>query len=399
MLLRRTGRLPRPRRGEPDRSLAASSRGVVMLNWRDPWHPEGGGSEMYVAEIAARLAAQGTPVTVFTARYPGSAARETRDGVHYRRRGGHLTVYLWALLFLATGRLGRPEAVLEVQNGMPFLARLVTRARVVVLVHHVHREQWPVVGPVLARLGWFLESRVAVRLNRGAPYIAVSDTTRRELIQLGVTAADIAVAYNGLPAMPPRVPRQRSAEPSIVVLSRLVPHKQVEHALRLLDDLRDEMPTLTLTIVGSGWWEDHLLALRDELDLGSRVLFTGHVPDAEKYDHLEPAWVHLLPSIKEGWGLAIIEAARVGVPSIAYRAAGGVQESILDGVTGLLADGQPDLAARVRTLLTDASLRQEMGRKAQLRTEELSWDAAATKIRAQLFSTASTVPSTPHSSA
>src|SRR5688572_21295070 len=174
--------------------------GVVVLNWRDTWHPEGGGSEMYVAEVATRLARGGVPVTVFTARYPGSSADEVREGVRYRRRGGHLTVYLWALVLLALGRLGRPAAVLEVQNGMPFLARLTTRARVVVLVHHVHREQWPVVGPVLARIGWFLESRAAVRVNRGGRYVAVSDTTRRELVGLGVEAGSVGVAYNGLPA-------------------------------------------------------------------------------------------------------------------------------------------------------------------------------------------------------
>lgn len=378
-------RMRRRGRWADDRPGGRGRRGVVVLNWRDEWHPEGGGSELYVAEVATRIAATGTPVTVFTARYPGALSDEVRHGVRYRRRGGHLSVYLWALLLLATGRLGRPEAVLEVQNGMPFLARLVTRARVVVLVHHVHREQWPVVGPVLAKVGWFMESRAAVRVNRGTPYVAVSDTTRRELTELGVAPSDVTVAYNGLPAMPARAPQQRTSEPSLVVLSRLVPHKQIEHALRLVHTLRDEMPTLTLTVVGSGWWEDHLLALRSELGLCSRVHFAGHVSDAEKFDHLERAWLHVLPSLKEGWGLAIIEAARVGVPSVAYRSAGGVQESILDGVTGLLADSEEDLVSRVREVLTHEQLRCDLGRKAQLRTEELSWEAAAWKIRAELL--------------
>jgi glycosyltransferase involved in cell wall biosynthesis len=363
-----------------ERWAGRQRRGVVVLNWRDTWHPEGGGSEMYVAEVAQRLASSGVPVTVFTARYPGSASAEVRGGVHYRRRGGHLTVYLWALALLATGRLGRPRAVLEVQNGMPFLARLATRARVVVLVHHVHREQWPVVGPVLARVGWFLESRVAVRVNRGCRYVAVSDTTRRELVQLGVDASAVTVAYNGLPAMPERLHQAPSDQPSLVTLSRLVPHKQIEHAIRLVDRLRVEHAGLTLTVVGSGWWEDHLRELCDELDLATRVHFTGHVTDADKYDYLERAWVHVLPSLKEGWGLAIVEAARVGTPSVAYRSAGGVQESILDGVTGLLADGPDDLSTCVSTLLRDHQLRDDLGLKARARTDEFSWDAATRRI-------------------
>ena len=71
--------------------------------------------------------------------------------------------------------------------------------------------------------------------------------------------------------------------------------------------------------------------------------------------------MHVLPSIKEGWGLSIIEAARVGVPSVAYRSAGGVQESILEGVTGLLADSERDLVTSVRELLLDDMLRRDLG--------------------------------------
>ena len=153
--------------------MTTSRNRVLVLNWRDLWHPEGGGSELYVTEVARRLRAAGTDVTVFSARYPGAPAAETRDGIRYRRRGGHLTVYLWAALLLVSRRFGRLDAVLEVQNGMPFLARLFTRARVVVLVHHVHREQWSILGPVLARVGGLRESKVAVRVNRGAAYLTV----------------------------------------------------------------------------------------------------------------------------------------------------------------------------------------------------------------------------------
>ncbi len=111
----------------------------------------------------------------------------------------------------------------------------------VVLVHHVHREQWPVVGQVLARIGWFMESRVAPFVNRGTPYVAVCRRSpRAELVGLGVEAADIRVAYNGLPPVPEFVAPPKDGTASLVALSRLVPHKQLEHALRTLHALRDE---------------------------------------------------------------------------------------------------------------------------------------------------------------
>ncbi len=133
--------------------------------------------------------------------------------------------------------------------------------------------------------------------------------------------------------------------------------------------------------MGSGWWEDNLLALRAELGLEDSVRFLGHVDERTKFEELSRAWVHVLPSIKEGWGLSIIEAARVGVPSVAYRSAGGVQESILEGVTGLLADSERDLTDRVRELLVDETLRRDLGAKAELRTEQLTWASATETIK------------------
>lgn len=361
--------------------VGGPERNVVVLIWRDPWHPEAGGSELYVRQVSERMRDAGLRVTWVTARYPGAARDEIVDGIRYVRRGGHLTIYLWTAWLLLSGtlsrRLGGIDSVLEVQNGMPFLASWLTRRRVVVLVHHVHREQWSVVGPVLARVGWFLESRVAVRANRGHRYLAVSDVTRRELAELGVRAGDIALAHNGLPPVPDYTPGRRWDEPTIAVLSRLVPHKQIDHVIRAIPALAEEFPHVRLRIMGDGWWAGELHRLTAELGLEDRVTFLGFVSDREKFEELNRAWVHVLPSVKEGWGLSIVEAGRAGTPSVAYASAGGVAEAILDGVTGLLARDETDLTTRIACLLRDPLLREDLGNKACFRSGEFTWDAAA----------------------
>ncbi len=140
---------------------------VLLLCWRDTGHPQGGGSETYLQRIGAQLAASGVAVTLRTARYPGSLRREVIDGVRISRAGGRYSVYVWALLAMGAARVGfgplrraRPDVVVDTQNGLPFLARLIYGPRVAVLVHHCHREQWPVAGRVLGRLGWLVESRL-----------------------------------------------------------------------------------------------------------------------------------------------------------------------------------------------------------------------------------------------
>lgn len=354
---------------------------VLLLNWRDTGHVEGGGSEVYAERIADGLADLGHEITMFTAGYPGAAKDETRaSGVRVVRRGSHQSVYFWAPLMYRRRALGRPDVVIEVHNGMPFLARSWVRRRtpVVVLVHHVHREQWRVVfGAVRARLGWFLESRLAPRVNRRCSYVAVSEVTKRELADLGVPADHIRVIHNGtMPPLGPRVPR--STDPSMLVLGRLVPHKRVEIAIEALAQLRAEFPDLTLTVAGRGWWADQLHAAAEESGVAAAVSFAGFVSPQERHRLYSQSWVSLMPSLKEGWGLVVVEAGAHGTPSVAFDGAGGVTESIVDGVTGLLAaqDDVPDFVVQVRALLSDRTLRTRLGADAAIHARQFNWDTA-----------------------
>lgn len=358
---------------------------VLLLSWRDLGNPLGGGSERYLHRVAAGLAAGGDQVTVRTAAYAAAPAAEIVDGVRYRRRGSADTVFPTALADLAGGRLGRPDVVVDCQNGMPFGSRLGTRAPVVVLVHHVHREQWPVaVGPLAGRVGWAIESRVAPRLYRHCRYVAVSHATRRELGTLGIPGDRVAVVHNGLDPVPATGPR--SPAPSLVVLSRLVPHKQVEHALTVLARLRATRPELTLTVIGDGYWAPRLRAAAAELGVADAVRLVGHVDDAEKHRLLAAGWVHLCPSVKEGWGLAIMEAAQHGVPTVAYAAAGGTADSVLDGRTGLLVDDLDGLVAATARLLDDGALRDRLGTAARVRAGDFTWADTTREFRAVLSS-------------
>jgi glycosyltransferase involved in cell wall biosynthesis len=371
-------------------------RSVLLLCWRDTGHPQGGGSETYLQRIGARLAASGVEVTLRTARYPGAARREVTDGVHISRAGGRYSVYIWALLAMAAARLRvgplrrvRPDVVVDTQNGLPFLARLIYGPRVAVLVHHCHREQWPVAGWFLSRVGWFVESWLSPKLHRRSQYVTVSLPSARDLVGLGVANERIAVVRNGLDEAPaPSMSGPRAATPRVVVLSRLVPHKQIEDALDAVAQLRTSIPDLHLDIVGGGWWSQRLIDHAERLDISDAVTFHGHIADAAKHLVMQQAWVHVLPSRKEGWGLAVVEAAQHAVPTIGYRSSGGLADSIIDGVTGVLVDDHDDLVNRLHQLLTDPVLRDQLGAKAQVRSAEFSWQQSADAMRSVLESVA-----------
>src|SRR5699024_11498445 len=119
---------------------------VLLLCWRDTGHPEGGGSERYLERVAAHLAARGDRVVFRTAAYPGARGRSKRDGVVFSRAGGNFSVYVRAWLAMLAARVGlgpiarglggRPDVVVDTQNGVPFFAALFSGAPTVVLTHH-----------------------------------------------------------------------------------------------------------------------------------------------------------------------------------------------------------------------------------------------------------------------
>lgn len=365
---------------------SSSGRRVVFAVWRDTSHPEGGGSETYVERMAEHLATAGHRVTILCAAHGNSPADDTRRGVRYRRRGGRWSVYLHALGYLL-GRGRNVDIVVDVQNGVPFFTPLIRGRRpVIVLVHHVHREQWSIVYPGMrGRIGWWLESSVAPRVYRRRQYVTVSDATAGELGQLGVDEDRIAVIGNGIDDAHRHPQASRAPSPTVCVLGRLVPHKQVEHALHAIASLADAIPDLCLDVIGEGWWRPELQARCAVLGITDRVTFHGHVPDGVRDQILDQAWLQLCPSVKEGWGIAIIEAAAHGVPTVAYRSAGGVTESVQDRVTGLIVDDQDGMTAATARLLLDADLRNRLAGAARARAASFDWRVSAEEFAKVIF--------------
>jgi glycosyltransferase involved in cell wall biosynthesis len=349
---------------------------VVFLSWRDTRNPEGGGAEVYLETMAAGLVERGCTVTIFCAAHIAAPPDEEVGGVRYVRRGTKLSVYVRGVWALLRGQLGDPDVVVDVQNGLPFFTRLVTRKPVVVLVHHVHREQWPVVYPGLTgRIGWWVERRLAPWLYGRDQYVAVSRATRAELRALGVGGPRVAVVHNGTEHYVPVDPG-KAADPLIAVVGRLVPHKRVEHAIDAAVALRRSCPRLRLVVVGAGWWEAEL---RDHVvDMGAEDLveFAGHVDEERKHELYERAWVLALPSLKEGWGLVVGEAGMHGTPTVAYRSAGGTQESVADEYSGLLVEDQAQFTAALGRLLEDRAERERLGRGARELSHSYTWSHA-----------------------
>lgn len=279
--------------------------------------------------------------------------------------GGTYTQYLRAPVTHAL-RYRRWDLLVDVENGVPFFSPLWRRGNVVCLVHHIHRDQWPLrfPGPV-AGAGWWLESRVMPRVYRSVLFGVCSMSTAASLADVGVDPDRIRLVPVGTD-VPIHVTPSKD-EPIFLTFGRLVPHKRVDLLLRVWDRVRDAVGG-RLVVAGDGPDAERLRDLA-----GPGVEFRGAVSESEKWRLLRDASVLLHPAMHEGWGIVIMEAAAVGTPAIGFDV-DGVRDSIVDGQTGVLVRSEEDLATQWVALAQDQGRRAELGRAALERARQFTWD-------------------------
>jgi phosphatidyl-myo-inositol dimannoside synthase len=182
----------------------------------------------------------------------------------------------------------------------------------------------------------------------------------------------------------------------VVSISRLVPRKGFDTAIRAIARLRARHPDIVLAIAGGGRDDARLRRLAAELD--APVRFLGRVPHddlpllygcADVFTMLcRNRWAGLE---QEGFGIVFVEAAACGVAQVAGDS-GGAAEAVADGETGLVVRDPDDHAAAaeaIHELLADPARRAEMGRASRARVEqELSYDVLAARLAASLGVTA-----------
>lgn len=362
---------------------SVSGQRILVLNWRDTKHPLAGGAEKYMHEISRRWVAAGADVTWFTGRGREQGSKDTVDGVKILRMGGTLSVYPMAAMKLVRSR-GDFDAVVDCQNGIPFFSPLAAPRKipVVQVVHHVHQDQFSTrFSAPMAAFGKFLEGTASRWVYGRRPIAAVSPSTRRELRrQLGF-AGPIFVVPNGTIEVPHTV-GPRDPDPTVTVVTRLVPHKRVDLLLGQLAVVAQAIPRLRVNIVGDGPERGRLQQIAADLGLHSTVKFHGFQPNAVRDQLLNGSWLTAITSAAEGWGLSVIESAAWGVPCLALRVP-GIRDSVVDEETGWLVDRPRDygdaLIDKLRAL-SDEGYAREIAGACQDWARCFTWERSASLL-------------------
>jgi glycosyltransferase involved in cell wall biosynthesis/O-antigen/teichoic acid export membrane protein len=359
------------RNGRPDGHLR-----VLFLNWRDVRNPDAGGAETFTHEVARRWVESGHEVSLLTSGFPDAPRVETIDGVRIRRIGRLRTGSFHARAQRELSRLSGFDVVIDEINTIPFFTplwkgRLPT---VIALIHQLAGDVWEAEVPrPFAALGRRLEPH-ALRLYREVPVVTVSDSTREDLLRLGLK--DVVVVPNGRDQAPEFNGLPKEASPTFLFVGRLAANKRPDHAVRAFEVIRNDLADARLWIVGRGPLEQEL---RQTLPAGAEML--GYLPREELYERMARAHCLLVPSVREGWGLVVIEANSVGTPAVGYDVP-GIRDSIRSRETGLLAAAGDHgaLGRQALEVLRDEAEFMVLCRQAIRWSANFTWQATADQL-------------------
>ena len=361
---------------------------ILVLNWQDRLNPNAGGAETHLHEIFGRLVRRGHRVTLLVSGWAGAPATDEIDGMEVHRVGGRYTFNLAAPRHYRARLVDRDfDIMVEDLNKVPLFTPYWAGHPLTLLVHHLFgTTAFQEASLPVAAATWALE-RPLGRVYRDVPTMAVSRSTAEDLGRRGLDEERIAVIPNSvdLGHCTPGGHAARFETPTLLYLGRLKRYKRVDLPIRAVAALRDRGLGVRLIVAGAGDEEPGLRALAGRLGTDDAVEFRGFVSEEDKVRLFRRAWIHLLTSPKEGWGITNLEAAACGTPTIASDSP-GLRDSVVDGETGFLVPHGDvgALAERIRAVVEDRNLRERLGRQARAFAERFTWDRAALDTEAFL---------------
>ncbi len=360
---------------------------ILIFSWRGPGHPNAGGAEIVTHEHAKGWIKVGYNVTLFTSTFKGAKSDETIDGVNIKRRssqifGVHFAAFKWYVF----GKHPRYDLIVDQFHGIPFFTPLYARVKKLALIHEVTKEVWRVnpwhkpFSYIPAVLGTIFEPLIFKLFYVDIPFMTVSDSTKKDLIAWDIPSTNITVIHAGLirPKIKKLPPKEKNK--TIIYLGALAKDKGVEDALIVFSQLTQISPDWQFWVVGKAdpRYLNKLIIQVKHLNLDKKIKFWGFVTENKKFELLARAHILLNPSIREGWGLVVIEAASVGTPTIAFDVA-GLQDSIVNGKTGILVKKYlvEDLTKAVVDLINDSGLYKSLAKNATAWSKNFYWEKAS----------------------
>jgi glycosyltransferase involved in cell wall biosynthesis len=270
--------------------------------------------------------------------------------------------------------------VIDEVNTVPFFTPLWAGIPCFMFIHQLAREIWWYESPIPLSVVGYLVEPFYLKLYRHIPTFTVSASTENDLRRLGFSG-QVTIIPEGIETIADRR-YPKSSKPTVVYVGRLAPSKRIGHIIQAFACLRKDLGSAGLWLIGNGpaGYVRRLHRLVEHVGLTEDIEFFGWLPPSEKHRRMAQAHVLALASVREGWGLVVIEANALGTPAVVYDVP-GLRDAVRHEQTGLVVRPSPkDLAAGMRRLFEDRTLYAQMVIRAEAWSQQFSFDRTAIVI-------------------
>ncbi|MBN1179105.1 MAG: glycosyltransferase family 4 protein [Anaerolineae bacterium] len=290
---------------------------------------------------------------------------------------------------VAWEQIALPGAVrrtgVDLLHAPAFVAPLLTSIPTVVTIHDLSFLRFPHLFRPANRL--YLSALTKASARRARRVIAVSSHAAEEAVRLlGVSRERVDVVYHGVDSdfrpLPPETvaafrAQRQLPERFVLFVGTLEPRKNVVRLVEAFQRLSDDGLRLVLA-GGRGWYDDAIFERVAALGMQERVIFPGYVPVEELPLWYNAATVFAYPSLYEGFGMPVTEAAACGTPVLTSNTS-SLPEAAGDGAVLVDPTDVDALADGLHRLSTDASLREDMRRRGLAHARTLTWEQTAAR--------------------
>ncbi len=349
-----------------------------------PWVK--GGAEKRVYEIARRLVDRGHEVHWFGLKWWEGKEDIVMEGINIHGVGKWDNLYvdgrrsikegLYFGIKTLTGLKGDFDIIdcQEFPYFSCFSAKIhsLLKNNLVITWHEVWADYWYEYLGWKGMFGKFIEKQTAKLADYN---IAVSEMTKINLE--GILEKKIEVIPNGIEFDSIQNVRKSDERSDVIFVGRLIKEKNVDVLIKAINILKDEITDVKCLIIGDGSERTKLEKSVLEFKLEDNVEFLGFL---EKYDdvisHMKSSKVFILPSIREGFGIVVLEAMACRLPVIGINHPNNAAtELIKDGKNGFLVELSPKIISnKIKFFLNNDKIRKERGINALNYIKKYDWE-------------------------
>lgn len=289
--------------------------------------------------------------------------KEIIDDIEVIRKGTLYTASLMIMKEYISHQRKWADIVIENMLSYPLFIPIYVKKPKLTIVHHLMGISYFNASGLFKGFFGYLGEMIISFIYRKEKFISVSNLTKEDLIKLGISDKSIIVVPNEINCQK-YIPANKSNNPLIFFVGGFRDdRKRVEDLIESFFYIEKELPSAELIIAGDGGEKEKKLRRNTK---NKNIKFLGYITDKEKIELYQRSWVFVNPSIKEGFGLTIIEANSCGTPAVVYDICG--LETIKHGENAIIVDKYDSkrLAKGILYLLKNENIRQEMGVKARL---------------------------------